>query len=529
MKTIKYSLLFIMLFTSIMNLQSQTDFNNVAKIFYTRCLNCHHDGGSAPFALSNYQEISAYSSSIKSALISGEMPPWRADTTYTRFIGEDIITLPEKNAIINWIDQGIEEGDISLAPIAPVYRKGNVLLGNADLEVDFPNLTSNVSANLPNAYFCVTIPTGLTTDKIIRAFEIVHSNPNIIHHGNVYIDTTGATNIDTSGRCYATPGHLLPIGNTQVFPNASNFKTGMKLNSNYTIYVQTHFREGSRGQSNQTKVRFYFYDDMDTVGIRIPVNTIAFVNWNLPIPANTIRSFSASWDTSKVPASIVAQIRAPKEGTSILAIGAHSHSAGKSMLIHAVKGTDTIKILRINNFNEHFQYLHHFKKPLYIPNDYTCYSTHVYDNTINNPNLFNKNPIKNIVGGPGQADEMLFDAMLFLPYRTGDENINLDSIMKLDTLMSTITSIEDKWLSVPAFKSYVYPNPASNKVSIYVSNKSINKCTIINFLGERVAETEMFTEKVSIDVKQLPSGIYVVEVIDTINGRKTTNKLIISH
>ena len=84
------------------SITSQVEYKDVAGIFYARCSNCHHTGTNS-ISFMNYTETAMMSSSIQNDLINNVMPPWSADTTYTRFQHERIITASEKQKILEGI------------------------------------------------------------------------------------------------------------------------------------------------------------------------------------------------------------------------------------------------------------------------------------------------------------------------------------------------------------------------------------------------------------------------------------------
>ena len=128
MKKLLLSVLFSLIVNSI---TSQVEYKDVAGIFYARCTSCHHTGAS-DFPFMNYTETSLMSGSIQYNLTNNIMPPWSADTSYTRFQHERIITASEKQLILDWITGGSLPGDTTLAPPAPMHPMGYQLAGNAD-------------------------------------------------------------------------------------------------------------------------------------------------------------------------------------------------------------------------------------------------------------------------------------------------------------------------------------------------------------------------------------------------------------
>ena len=242
-------------------LRSQTTYKDVAGIFYARCTSCHHTGASHyPFI--NYTQTSIMATSILNDLNTGKMPPWNADTSYTRFQHERIITFSEKTKILDWIAQGVLKGDTTLAPSAPVYSSQYQLVGTPDLVLSIGTFTSG--ASFSDKYYCFSMPTGLTQDRILRAFEIVPGNKAIVHHAVITADTTGAYVSDLSGGCYNIPGNMgigtyAPGSKATLFPSQAPVKAGMYIKAGSKIIIQLHYPSGSEGQVDSKKIRFFFY------------------------------------------------------------------------------------------------------------------------------------------------------------------------------------------------------------------------------------------------------------------------------
>ena len=58
--------------------QSPNFSEDIAPIFYSKCTQCHHSGGVAPFSLIDYSSAAAFSNSgaISYMVSNGLMPPW---------------------------------------------------------------------------------------------------------------------------------------------------------------------------------------------------------------------------------------------------------------------------------------------------------------------------------------------------------------------------------------------------------------------------------------------------------------------
>ncbi len=76
----------------------------------------------------------------------------------------------------------------------------------------------------------------------------------------------------------------------------------------------------------------------------------------------------------------------------------------------------------------------------------------------------------------------------------------------------------------------IYPNPATNQLTVYSEQVTVKEITIENVLGETLyrstlaASTGSATQASTIDISQLPKGIYFIKVIE--NGNTFTSKFV---
>ena len=113
---------------------------------------------------------------------------------------------------------------------------------------------------------------------------------------------------------------------------------------------------------------------------------------------------------------------------SLVTINPHMHLLGKSFKAYAVipKG-DTIPLIHIPNWDFNWQYFYTFRKLLKIPKGSLMIAEGVYDNTTKNllnpftpPQLISDNK-----GSMKTTDEMFQFIVSYVPYKDGDENIDL--------------------------------------------------------------------------------------------------------
>ena len=420
-------------------LQAQVIYKDVAPIFYNRCSTCHHAGSQAPY-LNYYSSISGYLGLIQNDLTIGKMPPWPQDTTYVRFTHERIITLSEKTKILNWISAGAPYGttlaDTALAPPAPYYPNTK-LNGTPDLILTIPSYTS--TATTTDKYICFSIPTGLTQNRILKAYEIIPNNATIIHHAVVNIDTMGTTTSEAGSK----------------------------------FVVQIHYPAGSAGQVDNTQIRLFFYP-VGTTNVREMYATVPIQNWNFYIAANTTKTITTSYPsgTSTLPYDI-----------SAYSIFPHSHKICTSITNYASNGTITIPMSRINKWDFSWQGFYTYPNFLRIPAGYKLYGTHVFDNTTNNP--YNPTPATVIVG-TSTTNEMIFDGLMWTYYYPGDETIDIAGMLNADPLLLP-TDIKSYQNTVEGIS--VFPNPFFDKITVSYDllSTQYTKLSIANIMGQEIA------------------------------------------
>ena len=470
--------LFVLFVTIALTSKAQLEYKDVASIFYSKCASCHNTNGIANSDFTNYASTYPYANTISYRVQNNIMPPWSPDTTYSRFAHERALNASQKAAILQWVADGALAGSLSLAPPPPTFPTTQ-LQGTPDLILTVPNYTSNAVSI--DKYVCFAIPSGLTQDVYLRAYEIIPSDPSIIHHAVVNVDTTGTAVSNLSGTCYNQPGQFsigdfAPGAPPQVFPGVAPVKFGMRIKAGSKIIMQMHYPAGSNGKVDNTQIRMYFYP-IGTTGIRPIYNNVLLQNWWFSIPANTTQTVTAQYpDTGSLP-----------EDVSIYSAFPHSHQICKTIENYAKDASNNkINLIKINDWSFHWQGFYTYKKMIKIPAGSILHSEHLFDNTLNNPNNpANPNPV--IVNvGYYTNNEMLFDGFMLTKYQPGDENIDIETLLANDPLL---TGIKEEQNSSVLQLVNTFPNPFEDKINIAFSLKKAEfvTLTVYNILGEKVA------------------------------------------
>ena len=413
----KRILIFLVFISSYAFGQSPNYSEDIAPIIYNKCLQCHHTGGIGPLSLETYPNAVSNAGLIQHVVSTGEMPPWPPDTNYQRFAYENILSIDEIAKITDWITAGVPLGDTNLLPQMPTFSN-NSNFGQADLEIQIPTYSSTATSSSDD-YVCISVPSGLLQDRQVRAIEVIPGNIEIVHHVIVAINEFGSPSTTITPNCMA------PMGGDQVytyapgslpieFPIDSLNKFGIEIPANSSIELGMHYPEGTFGQLDSTKVKFYFYPQNTSIR---EIYTEYLITEGLPpgppfnIPPNQITQMSSSYGP------IINDM-------SLMSIFPHMHLLGKEMECFAVTPTnDTINLIRINKWDFEWQGAYLYKQFIKIPAGSIIYAFGSYDNTAS---ITNPNPVL-VQSGLNTDDEMFVFIFQFLDYQIGDENIVLEN------------------------------------------------------------------------------------------------------
>lgn len=74
----------------------------------------------------------------------------------------------------------------------------------------------------------------------------------------------------------------------------------------------------------------------------------------------------------------------------------------------------------------------------------------------------------------------------------------------------------------------VYPNPAADMVTVYLSKTGDYKATLFDITGKRMLQSGTFNEMIKINVEEIPAGLYFVEITDNKTAEKSTRKFVVT-
>ena len=502
--------------------QQYTFSKDIAPVIYANCSYCHHAGAIGPFSLTNYNDVYSQRYAIVGDISIHKMPPWPPDVKYSRLSHERIISQSQIDMIKSWVDSGAVRGDSSLEPPVPTYTNASTLK-SVDLSKTIPTYTVEANTDI---YRCFAIPSGFTKDQVITGLECLPANRKIVHHILLYWDTTGAC--AALDKADPKPGYLsfggvgsnsavliggwVPGGSSMELPSGM----GMTIPKGADLVIQIHYAPGNIGAEDSTSFNLEF---ATTSGLREVYQQPALnhftsmLNGPLDIPANTKKSFKE-------------EVTLPFD-VSVIGIAPHMHLIGQNIKVYAVPlfSTDTIPLIRINQWDFHWQGFYQYRKVLTLKAGTSVYAEAMYDNTTDNPSNPNSPP-KEVVAGENTTDEMMIVFFSFLLYQKGDENIVLDT--------SALVNGIEKQTPLALQGLNIYPNPASQpdiiKINFDQPEAASTFLEVINADG-KIVYSKIYSlpggaNTIEIPGNNIPHGFYLFKVFS--KGQMRTQKMIVN-
>ncbi|MEY4331179.1 MAG: hypothetical protein RL609_1927 [Bacteroidota bacterium] len=493
---------------------------DIAPILFDHCTQCHHPGGIGPSSLMTYDDAYNSSASILSAISTGYMPPYPANTNYRHFMNENVLSDVQKQNITDWVVGGAPSGDLSLAPAPPVYNNSSQLN-----QIDFTGTTPlNTSLAVGSDYYrTFVLSPNYTTDTFIDGIEIIPGNSDIVHHVVIYYDPTdaclsldgadGMPGFQTNGTGGGIPtdayfvGAWVPGKGPQFLP----FGFGIRASAGGHFLVEMHYPAGSNGQQDQTIVNIqHTQDPSPREAWYNPILTHDPATLDEPaliIPANTQQTFHATYN---VPTNV-----------SLIGITPHMHLIGKSIRSFALNAGDTIPLIDIPNWDFHWQLGYDYPQLIKVPMGAQLKAVATYDNTVNNPNQPSFPP-QLVMWGEETTDEMMVVFYLYTYYLPGDENI----IVQHNTgVIENGPTPESTW--------DFYPNPSTGQFywTSFQALSSQQVVRIFNNQGQLVKEDVWRMHgginQGQLDLQALPQGLYHVQFLNKKTGAVEVQSLII--
>ncbi|MCB1064660.1 MAG: cytochrome c [Verrucomicrobiae bacterium] len=397
---------------------------DIAPLLQQRCVECHRDGGGAPFSLESYRDASRRASTILRVVEDRYMPPWHAIGGDIPLEGDRQLMPAQIELFRAWVEGGKAEGDPSDLPAPRQFVEG-WQLGEPDLVIKMAEAYS-LPADGPDIYRNFVVPTGLTQERFLRAVEFRPGSAEVVHHALLFVEGTdkarkadaedeepgfGEMPIDAAGGRQI--GGWVPGARTRPLPEGLSHR----IPAGADIVIQTHFHLSGKPESEQSTIGLYFTDEppeREFAAIQIPPLFGAFSGIDLK-PGEERAEIHDSFELP-VP---------------VHAFGAHAHAhyRGKSLrMVAKLPSGESLKLLNIPDWDMNWQEDYRFTEQVFLPAGTRLEVDVAWDNSAESTDNPVVPPVR-VRWGFESLDEMGSIDLFVVP--TGDQKIASNSMKTL--------------------------------------------------------------------------------------------------
>ncbi len=407
-----------------------TYYHDVRPILQQNCQSCHRPGEVGPFSLLTYKQAVNWADDIKAFTRKRQMPPWKLSAGMAfhnerRMSDKDIATLAA------WVDADCPEGNPKDAPPAVQFPDG-WQLGTPDLVLTVDD-EFTLGPTGRDLFRCFVLPTGLKEDVYVSAVEVRPSNPRVVHHALLFIDTKGqgkklqdaAEAVEAKRSSVADaddhgadgsildrgPGYtkamgigFIPQGGLSGWAPGHQARhlpdgVGYHLPKQSDVVMQVHYHRNGRTERDRTRVGLYFAKKK----VDKPLQSGVIAGGKGTGPFRTFFSIAPGDRSFTLEGDMWA-----KNDFTLLSVMPHMHMVGKEIAVTLTPPDGPEKtVLAIREWDYNWQETYFLKEPLAIRAGTRFHVRAVYDNSDKNPrNPFN--PPRRITFGEQTFNEMCF-------------------------------------------------------------------------------------------------------------------------
>jgi len=393
---------------------------DIAPIFQEKCQVCHRPGSIGPMSLLTYEAARPWARSIKSRVVSRDMPPWHLDKTVgiQKFINDRSLSDTEIDTIVRWVDAGAPRGNAADMPPAkqwPAEDKFQLeaTLGPPDLIVKAKAWT--MPAQAPDTHFRPQADLPIDGPRWVRAAETKPSlkGRRIAHHSSTYLIRpegdaaieaerairAGQPGVDIALAAAADRGSN-PFGARELFTEWAQGKggevypenTGKLVMPGSKVEFDIHYHAVGEEITDELEIGWWFYPKDYKPRYSAEYVGLGSVR-DLQIPPNTVTQHQGSLVL---------------ESPAILHnFQPHMHYRGKAFLLEAIYPDgrrETINYADKYTNTWHINYIYDPESAPIFPKGTVLQITAWHDNTAANKN--NPDPRQWVTSGPRTVDEM---------------------------------------------------------------------------------------------------------------------------
>jgi hypothetical protein len=397
-----------------------TYYSDIKPIIDAKCVSCHIEGDIAPFPLDTYEQVYAARAAVDRAVRSGTMPPWPASDDCQDYTGNRSLEPAQEDALLDWLDAGLAEGDLEEAIEAPVRAEFEYDLELGLLEPYTPQIE-------PDDQRCFLIPWTEPEPVFVTGFEVLPDVRPIVHHVIGYYaagadlatyEALDAADPGAGYACYGGPGTntadwfgaWAPGGAANYTPEG----TGIEIAPDSVIILQVHYNTtSSLPTPDQSSIRLRLADSVDRPAITMPYTEFEWVTGTTPmtIPAGESDVMhSTYWDPHRYLTSFYGDTLGIETGDSVSLhnVALHMHDLGSSGRLTIDHGSSETCMLEIEDWDFQWQGQFEFENEIEFGVGDQLYLECHWDNSAENQPLRDgtrRDPV-DVAWGDSTSEEM---------------------------------------------------------------------------------------------------------------------------
>ena len=380
---------------------------DVARILLQNCVQCHREGGIAPFALDSPDEVLDRAKVIRRVVADGVMPPWFAapqkDSPENPWANDCSLGQRDKADLLAWLDSKDRPmGNAADAPTVPVFPS-EWTIGKPDLILSLSK-AYDIKATGFMPYQFDVVQTELTEDKWVSGYEILPSERDVVHHVIVRVHEKGSQIRDREEGTAGYWAAYVPGNGSHVYPDGY----ARKLPAGARVTFQIHYTPSGTAKKERLRMGLIFAKTPPLFEMK----TLAVANPRLSIPPGAAAHVETV--SRRVPFNI-----------PITGFVAHMHVRGSAFKYEVTyPDSKSETLLDIPRYDFNWQLRYDLKVPKMIPAGSAMKVTAVYDNSP--ANKANPDPSKTVRWGPQTTDEMMIGYLEYFVPVSGTKVTSID-------------------------------------------------------------------------------------------------------
>ncbi len=361
---------------------------DIAPVVQDRCVGCHREGQVAPFTLTEYADVAAWSDMCLEVIDEGRMPPWSANPAHGEFANDSRMAPEEKTLFRKWVETGVPEGDPKDLPAPREFVDGWQIPKPSAVYTMPEEFEVPATGTVEYQHFYVD--PGFTEDMWVSGAEARPGNYEVVHHLILF---------------YVPPGQKRHRPQDPLFNAVAAFAPGMpqiagpeeyaiKVPAGSKLVFQVHYTPNGRPQQDRSQAALIF---ADPAKVKKRIRIEAGINVKFLIPPMH-------------PDYVVTAKRQFKRDALLYTLTPHMHFRGKSFRFTAnyPDGGEEI-LLDVPRYDFNWQIIYLLKHPKRLPAGTVVNLEAHYDNSANNP--LNPDPMQMVYWGDQTWEEMMLGTM----------------------------------------------------------------------------------------------------------------------